>query len=375
MNRLVKIKPFGLFKIAKSTLESVERNVDNNIAPQDSIKNVIKEIKSGKPSQFFGVRGDKMELFPFIPIIENDQFFASFFPEPIQLYFSLAYSNYQFAIKSKNDITFQKNQRKDVPFNIVNSYLYNWHLKYKISTIIFLHSTIEAFINYIMPDDFIYKQIINGKKSDKFKVSTKEFDKEQTEKYINFKEKVSTVIPQLTNIDFQLNHKKIYDSIINLSTLRNNIIHLRSSTTEKNLKHFQIVFEEIINIDLIKYVLSVKDFINIIKPDYIEFEEVVNDDTDVFEFEFETFYAFKTDITVFLKILSVEAKKIVLKVPKSKDENLQFHLNWIFQNLDKMAEEQLIYFPEVNNDFEDRIEILITKTDNYIFEMKKNGSH
>ena len=41
------------------------------------------------------------------------------------------------------------------------------------------------------------------------------------------------------------------------------------------------------------------------------------------------------------------------------------------QNLDKMAKEQLIYFPTINNEFEDRLEIKITKTDNFIFKMKK----
>jgi hypothetical protein len=104
----------------------------------------------------------------FIPIIEDNQFFASFFPDPMQLYFSLAHSNYQFSIETRESIVFQKNQKREAPLNFVNEYLYNWHLQYKISTIIFLHSTIEAFVNYIMPDDFIFRHEVIGKKSDKF---------------------------------------------------------------------------------------------------------------------------------------------------------------------------------------------------------------
>lgn len=41
------------------------------------------------------------------------------------------------------------------------------------------------------------------------------------------------------------------------------------------------------------------------------------------------------------------------------------------QNLDQMAKEQLIYFPTINDDFDDRIEIKISKTDNFIFKIKK----
>lgn len=369
-NRVI-IKPFGLFKLADSAIQSMETQVDHETTPKESVKKLAKKIKAGKSASFFGINPGTKELFSFVPIIEDNQFFVSLFPEPIQLYFSLAYSNYEFSIQTRNNIVFQKSQRKRTPFNFVNEYLYNWHLQYKISTIIFLHSTIEAFVNYMMPDEFIYKQEITGKKTDKFHKTTKEYNKEQTERYISFKEKISSVTHQITQINISKDHKKIYDNILNLSEVRNDLIHLRSTAQDKNQKYFEKVFEKLINIDLFPFVESVKNFVNLIKPDFIVIETINESNQDTFLFNFETFYAFKTDVTIFIKILSVETKNVLLKIPKSQDKNFQFHLNWIMQNLDQMAKEQLIYFPTINDDFDDRIEIKISKTDNFIFKIKK----
>lgn len=360
--KIVKVKPFGVFKVTDQVID----NLQNNTKPQpktdqqNTIKELIRKVKKDKSGHFIAIAPDSKEFFSFIPIIENEQFFAAQFPDPIQLYYSLAFANYQFTKKTRHNITFQKNQPQ--PLNFVSGYLYNWHLQYKISTIIFLHSTIEAFINYLMPDDFIYKQEYSGGNADKFIKQTKEHNKEQTERYILFREKLSKVIPQVTNIDFQKKHQKIYDKLLNLNELRNDIIHLRS-TKEKNQQYFHKVFNEVINVNLTPFVNSVRDFINTIKPNFIEFVEIIKSKEPIFRFNFEGHGAFRLDISVFIKILDVPAKKIVLTIPKGTDDKFQITMNWIMQNLDILAKEQLIYFPTVNTKSKDKIVIEIDKTD------------
>src|SRR5665647_764094 len=102
-NRVI-IKPFGLFKLADSAIQSMETQVDHETTPKESVKKLAKEIKAGKSASFFGINPGTKELFSFVPIIEDNQFFVSLFPEPIQLYFSLAYSNYEFSIQTRNNI-------------------------------------------------------------------------------------------------------------------------------------------------------------------------------------------------------------------------------------------------------------------------------
>ena len=115
--------------------------------------------------------------------------------------------------------------------------------------------------------------------------------------------------------------------------------------------------------------------LNTIKPDFIVEEDIFDSNQEVFTFNFEHYYAFSMDISIFLKILSVPTKVVLLKIPKSDEDNFQMHLNWIMQNLDKMAKEQLIYFSKINQEFDDRIEIKITKTNNVILKSENNGSH
>ena len=360
--KIVKVKPFGVFKVADNVIDNLQQHTKNVTKENESktIKEIIGKVKKEKSGHFIAITPDSKELFSFIPIIENEQFFAAQFPDPIQLYYSLAFANYLFAKKTRHNITFQNNQPQ--PLNFVSGYLYNWHLQYKISTIIFLHSTVEAFINYLMPDDFVYKQEYKGERSDKFIKQTKEYNKEQTERYILFKEKLNKVITILTDIDFQKKHQKIYDKILNINELRNDLIHLRSSK-EKNQQYFQKVFSEVVNVNLTPFVNAVHDFINTIKPNFIEFEEIKKSKEPTFKFDFENYAAFRLDISIFIKILDVPVKKIILNIPKATDTNFQLTMNWIMQNLDILAKEQLIYFPTVNTKPKNKVVIEIFKAD------------
>lgn len=161
---------------------------------------------------------------------------------------------------------------------------------------------------------------------------------------------------------FKKKHQKIYDKLLNLNEFRNDIIHLRS-TKEKNQQHFHKVFDEVVNVNLSPFVNSVRDFINYIKPNFIEFQEVLKSKEPSFKFNFEGHGTFRLDISIFIKILDVPAKKVLLTLPKGTDDQFQFTMNWIMQNLDILAKEQLIFFPTVNTKSKNKIVIEIAKTD------------
>jgi len=344
MENVVKVKPFGVFKLADTALVDIEKSVDTSTPPETSIKDYVKKAKKTEDSMFFGINPSTKEMFSFIPIIDNDKFFVSLFPDPVQLYYSLAFSNYQSSVSTRRNITLQRSESSN-PVSFINSYLYNWHLQQKISTIIFLHSTVEAFLNYIMPDGFIYKQEVEGDKTKKYSKQITEYSKEQTEKWMLFKEKLNQVFSQITGIELQKNHQKIYDKILKINEIRNDLIHLRSSISG-NANHFQYTFNKVINIELKPYVVAVKDFLNLVKPNFIEFEEHDNKESGV-KFEFKSYSAFKLDMSIFMKILQIEQELINLEIPISDDSNFQIMLNWVMQNLDIMAKDQIIYFPKI----------------------------
>lgn len=370
MSKQVIIDPFGVLKVTDEVIATISQNSKPTASnPFTFTKEIIKGIKQKKTAQFIGINPDKKEFFTFIPIVDGDELFASIFPDPIQLYFSLAYSSFEFSNQTRSNIIIQKNSK---PFSFVNSYLYNWHLKYKINSVIFLHATVEAFINYLMPEDFIYTQVNEGKKSDRYLKETKDYNKEQTERFILFKEKLSKVVPQITKIDFQKSHQKIYDKLLNLNEIRNDLIHLRSKK-EKNLNYFHSVFDNVINIDLEPYILAVKDFINSINPDFIKLVPVTRNDK-VIIFNFTHYKAFKLDISVFIEVLLSKESQIRFIIPMSEEPDYKTFINWIMQNLDILAEKQIIYFTQLNNSSDGNLEFDIVKRADLIFHIEKNST-
>ena len=367
MKKIVKVKPFGVYKVTDEVLKSVESNTDNTKGFDEAIQEYVRKTKQSGLGQFIGINPEKKEMFTFVPIVEGNQFFVSIFPDPIQLYFSLAYSNYEFAEQTRKNIVFQKNQKG--PMNWVSDYLYNWHLKYKISTIIFLHSTVEAFINYSMPEDFIYKQEVQGDKSKKFSRQIQEYTKEQIERHIQFKEKMNNVLPQFSNLELQKSHKKIYDKLLNLNDLRNDLIHLRSVKDDKNLHIFHKTFDKVINIELLPYVQVVMDFLNLVNEGFITLIDVEEKHDGSAILTFEHYKAFKLDITIFLKILEIRAELITFTMPVSDENDYHLFRNWIMQNLDVMARQQWIYFPVIEED-DKTLTIKITKNKNKIHSME-----
>lgn len=370
MRKVVKIKPFGIFSVSEEVLQSVEANKNTTNGIDSAIKAYIKSVKSGGTGQFIGINSERKELFTFIPLIKGDKLFAARFPDPIQLYFSSAYSYFEFAEQTRNNIIFQGDQ--EGPINWVNEYLYNWHLNYKISSVIFLHLTIEAFINYSMPEDFVYIQKSTGGGGKKFINQINEFDKAGVEKFIEFKEKLRYVIPQFCNLDIYNNHKKVYDKLLELNELRNDVIHLRSFKNEKNMHYFHEVFDRVINIELNSLIQAAMDFINLVSPDFITLidagEREYNGSAT---FEFDHYKAFKLDISIFLKIIEIDAELITIILPLDTGKEYNKYKNWIMQNLDIMAREQWIYFPEIIKT-ENTVTIKIVKTKDRLLTTKED---
>ncbi len=94
---------------------------------------------------------------------------------------------------------------------------------YASGCIIFLFTSIESFINHILPDDESYR-VENSK-------NTIFYNKEQIQKYIQFDEKVKKVLPQLLNgANFFAHSSNNTQHIINLKNLRDELVHTKSAT-------------------------------------------------------------------------------------------------------------------------------------------------
>ncbi len=357
--KTVKIKPFGVFKMTQEAVESVKKQTFPESESKGALKNLIKKRKSDNDMILGFVYPKTNELFTMIPVIKGDRMYGAKFPDPIQLYFSLAHANFEFSRQTYYNITLQN--RPNTYLSFVNQDLYNSHLQYKINSIIFLHSTVEAFINYITPDNYIYKRTVKVKGEAGYVKKIIDYTKKQTEREVPFIEKVSILVPQITKIEFKKTSKNIYDKLRELNNIRNDIIHLKSSV-DGNSRYFERVFSKVIHVDLDKLVQAVQQFVNTIKPDFLEYSEIPEKLSDsTITFEFEDYGTYILDFSVFLKVLDAPAKKVILNIPISTDEDSQALMNWIMQNINIMVEMQLIYSPIITEE-EQKIKIEITKT-------------
>jgi hypothetical protein len=128
-----------------------------------------------------------------------------------------------------------------------------------------LVSSIEAFLNHILPNEFIYRTIRKKKEV--------EFNKIDIESpKISFKEKLTDVIPQyLKTMELNPNLELENSSILNLYKNRKNLIHLKTSADDDLTAYFDEI-DIMLELDLNDTIRNVLNYMNKVKPEFIELE-------------------------------------------------------------------------------------------------------
>ncbi len=136
--------------------------------------------------------------------------------------------------------------------------LYNF---FGISTscVITLFTSIEAFINHMLPADKEYVVKKNNR--------TEIYNREQIQLYISFMDKLKLVLPQLYEKNFFTKATKANSLIQNLKDLRDNLVHTKSDETFE--VHIEI-FKKLLNFNYNDTFEAIVSLFNFYKPNYIE---------------------------------------------------------------------------------------------------------
>lgn len=127
------------------------------------------------------------------------------------------------------------------------------------SYVVNLFTSIESFINSLLPDDGKY--IIDGKKK------TEIYNKMQIQENISFLDKLKLVLPQFHNKNFFKDKTPTNQHIYNLKELRDEIVHTKSdSKLELSIE----LFKRLLNFKYDETLDSVAALMNFYKPSYIE---------------------------------------------------------------------------------------------------------
>jgi hypothetical protein len=257
----IKIPPYPNYKI---TEQAFSRDiVSNSIQKSDStgLSNqlvIITEFKTGEP-----------RVMKSRPVKYLNQLFVTAFPNPVHLFLSVAIEHYNHSEKIK-EINFPKCGKKieedifilDIEENGTHD-CYNHYIKYRASSIIMLVSALEAFLNHIIPNDFIYRTIRRNKPV--------EFNKEKIESpEISFREKLTDVIPQwLGDNSFWNRNLTDKENILELYENRRKIIHLKTNSQDDFQRYFSVI-DKMLDLDISTSVNSTIKFMNLTTTNFVE---------------------------------------------------------------------------------------------------------
>jgi hypothetical protein len=259
----VRIPPYPNFKI---TEEAYNRDVVSNSQPERTTEGwtnqliIIPEFESGEK-----------RVIQTRPIKHRENVYITAFPNPIHLFLSLAIEHFEHSEKVKDE-NFPKCGKRfgeniyllDIEENGTHD-CYNHHIKYRVSSIIMAVTSIEAFLNHVIPNDFVYKTYRNGKLI--------ELEKNQIESTkISFREKLTEVIPQmLGQNDFWFSYQTDKSNILELYKHRKDIIHLKTNAKDDFDRYFNVI-DKMLDFDIQSSIESTIKFMNLVEDNFIELE-------------------------------------------------------------------------------------------------------
>ena len=257
----IKIPPYPDYGITEQAFE-------NDVLAKSEVRTDTEGLKSNKLFLTTVFESGKKSVTRARAVRHNGELYVTAFPNPIHLFLSVGIEHFERSevIKSTN---FPKCGKKcgtniyvlDIEENGTHD-CYNSYIKYRASSIIMLVSALEAFLNHVIPNDFIYKTTRNKKPT--------QFDKTQIESAkVSFREKLLDVIPQWldrpTFWDNLINEK---DLILALYENRKNIIHLKTNAEDDFERYFDAM-DKMLDFDVCTSIKATTTFMNAVSKDFV----------------------------------------------------------------------------------------------------------
>jgi len=256
----MKIKPLE-YEISENTMKSVD-----DVTDEKAVLDLKKDRKLKKSNTYLMINKDTSKLSYIVPTEYLKKFYGGKIPRPSSLFFGQAIefekqtSNYLSLFPQTIEWTLHQNpdpndNPNDNSIYLVQEETYYKYLMYKISSITALISTVECFINEIIPENFT----IENKKKEIV-------DKEKIERHWDLKSKLKTVVPKIKSITNLKAYEIKANRFLELSIIRNEFTHMKTKLDGKNMDPFLDYFEQLINLDLKQKIDETKSLIDLIEP-------------------------------------------------------------------------------------------------------------
>jgi hypothetical protein len=263
----IKIPPYPNLQITKETISDVEEKSVKKTDSSELTNQLVMVVK---------FKNGEERVIRSRPVRYLDNLYVAPFPNPVHLFLSVAIEHFNQSEKIK-ETNFPKCGKKigddiyilDIEENGTHE-CYNHYIKYRSSSIVMLVSSLEAFLNHIIPNDFKYKTIRkrNGKDIE-FNFSKKKIESGS----VSFREKLEKIIPEMKNNQtFWEELTKEKENILNLYNNRKNIIHLKTNA-EDDLKVYFDAIDKMLDLNIEESINSTITFMNNVTTEFIKYEE------------------------------------------------------------------------------------------------------
>ncbi|QAA80346.1 hypothetical protein EI546_00720 [Aequorivita sp. H23M31] len=357
--RIEGMKIFQASPDAINNQSDERRKIVKQALKEKPLKIWERELKQHKSNLF--VSNSEGAVFQATTFFHKKKIFAGIAPNLIQAYFDMAYEQIQWTDKYADTFHYIASEKFD-GIKFIDTPIFNRFVQYRISSIIFLHLSVEAFINYIIPDNFIYSKTETSN-SNKFQEQITKLNKENIERWVSFKEKIEEVIPELPNITFDIKKNfEIIGRILEIETIRNEIIHLKSKDSNSNM-HYKKVFDFVASKDLNKYLFSVKKFINILQSDFIKIDKI-QESNNTKELYIEK--AEHLHIGVYFEIIKQKEKRITVFIDKWQGLTKESEYLKVVMSYLKLMEDMNLIMDYLISEERNKFRIEIFKNDEQI---------
>ncbi len=179
-------------------------------------------------------------------------------PNPVLIYFSEAYRILEPILKTQNELESIAKQLNGS--TTIETYPYLLKFFSQSSRIhVFLFSTVEAFINQSIPEEFEYT-------TSKGKIKNKEY----IQRYMKFNEKSTELMKAIFSKSFDNEYPEEMETLMELKLSRDGLIHLKTKS-DKYRNSYREIMVSLLNINYKELVLCVESFINFYSPNYITY--------------------------------------------------------------------------------------------------------
>ena len=253
----MKVKPLQ-YKLSEQTMKSVENQTSTN-----GEFDLMSRRNSKKGNTFVMIEADTSIMTYLTTIFYKNSFYASTIPSPTSLFFEQAVEferNIELALEAfPRNVTRILGKDTKTEIKLVDPFIYNIFIIYKISAITALISSVESLANFIIPESY---EIENSKKQT--------LGKRDIERQWDLKSKLLDIVPKLKVIQDIEVYKNKVNLFLELSKLRNEFIHLKTKLKDNNADPFIDHFETLINLDVKEKIEEVKNLLNLIEPELIK---------------------------------------------------------------------------------------------------------